>query len=161
MQQHCFSPAHFTAKRRCLTFYNNTYNNILLSNKKKCTDFSFKLSQWAPCALRSWTNLKEMAQKTNSLCWGVQKSASILMLLITMDLADSEGDMVNLTKVVEDFQTHTGDLKEKTNLFTWLHRNMLLEKRCKINPELCLKELSSNNLKKDTHNNLLLSNKKK
>ena len=27
------------------------------------------------------------------------------MLLITMDLADSEGDMANLTKVVEDFLT--------------------------------------------------------
>ena len=38
------------------------------------------------------------------------------MLLITMDLADSEGDMANLTKVVEDFLTHTGDFKEKTNL---------------------------------------------
>ena len=38
------------------------------------------------------------------------------MLLITMDLADSEGDMANLTKVVEDFLTHTGDFKEKANL---------------------------------------------
>ena len=56
----------------------------MLSNKKKCTDFSFKLSQWAPCGLRAWTNLKEMAQKTNSLCWGGQKSASILMPLITI-----------------------------------------------------------------------------
>ena len=89
----------------------------MLSNKKKCTDFLFKLSQWAPCGLRAWRNLKEMVKK-NSLCWGGQKSASILMLLITMDLADSEGDMANLTKVVEDFLTHTGDFKEKTNLLS-------------------------------------------
>ena len=101
-----------------------------------------------------------MAQKTNSLCWGGQKSASILMLLITMDLADSEGDMANLTKVVEDFLTHTGDFKEKTNLLRDCIGTCYL-RRDKINPELCLKELSSNNLKKDTHNNLLLSNKKK
>ena len=58
------------------------------------------------------------------------------MLLITMDLADSEGDMANLTKVVEDFLTHTGDFKEKTNLLRdcigtcYLRRDVKLIQNC-------------------------------
>ena len=37
-------------------------------------------------------------------------------ILNFMNLAESEEDMANLTRMVKDFLAHAGDLKEKTSL---------------------------------------------
>ena len=62
----------------------------MLSNKKKFTDFSFKLSQWAPCGFSAWTNLKEMAQKPFHYAEGAKKLLQFLSPLLQFNILISK-----------------------------------------------------------------------